>query len=171
MFRKERLLPFHSSGVEPYKGDPYSGDMYFGVLPPTWRGMLVAVGSVAPLLLPIKSCVVILLSWCTVPSARRMGSLFLIFRRQHSRDSEWEGSRMSTARSRWVSCSLAYRHESVSLVGIRRCTLGMAYLLRTTLYSGHCRSSGAEVFYEYGCSSPRDVRARRGPYLGWCGHC
>jgi hypothetical protein len=47
-----------------------------------------------------------------------------------------------------ASGGLAYRHEHASLVGVRRRTPGMVYLLRTTRYSGHCRSSDDEVFYE-----------------------
>jgi hypothetical protein len=48
----------------------------------------------------------------------------------------------------WVSCDIAYRHEPTSLIGVRKHTFGMVYLLHTTRYSGHCRSSDAEILHE-----------------------
>jgi hypothetical protein len=47
-----------------------------------------------------------------------------------------------------VWCGLAYCHEPVSLVGVRKHTPVMVYLLGTTRYLGHCRSSDAEIFYD-----------------------
>jgi hypothetical protein len=46
----------------------------------------------------------------------------------------------------------------------------MVYLLHTIRYSGHCRSSGAEVFQEQGRPAPEAAGVRLRLYLRRCGH-
>mgnify|MGYP006934354524 CR=1 FL=1 len=91
-----------------------------------------------------RSCIVVRLSQCIVPSTYRMGSfgrsstdILVVVR---------EGSRRSVVWSSRASCDFACRHEPChSLVCI---DVHSVYLLRTTRYSGHCRSSDADVLYE-----------------------
>jgi hypothetical protein len=99
-----------------------------------------------PLMLSIESCVVVLPSWLTVASARHTSSfcrssadILVVVRGGSRRIVEWSSR---------VSCGLACRHEPMSFVEMHTHTPGMVYPLHTTRYSGHCRSSDAEVLYE-----------------------
>lgn len=80
------------------------------------------------------------------------------------------GSHRSVVWNNRVWCGLARRHETASLVGMRMHTHDMVYLLNTTRYLGHYRTSDVEVLYEQGRPALEVVGARLGPYLGRCGH-
>jgi hypothetical protein len=54
-----------------------------------------------------------------------------------------------------ASCGVAHRYEPASFVGVCMHTFGTMYLLRTTRYSSHCRSSNVEVLCEQGRPTPR----------------
>jgi hypothetical protein len=96
------------------------------------------LGSMVPLMLSVGSCVAVLASWRTVPSSWSFADILVVV---------CGGPRRSVVWSSRASCGLARHHEIVSLVDVRRSTLGMVYLLRTTWYSGYCRSSDAKVLY------------------------
>jgi hypothetical protein len=108
-------------------------------------------------------------SWRIVSSA--LWSLYLVSH-WHPRGSAggWRGSHGSVVWNSRAWCGLAWRHETVSLIGMSRRTHGMVYLLHPTRYLGHYWTSNVEVLYEQGRPTLEVVGARLGPYLGRCSH-
>lgn len=123
--KKERVLPFYNTMFKFYSGGCILLE----------GPHLVALEWCSPLTLSVRSCVVVMPSWCIIPSARHMGpcsdspaDIFVVMRGPHR----------SVICCNCAPCGLAYRHEPASLTGMCRRTPDMVYLLRTIRYSGHC---------------------------------